>query len=107
MFSQRLRTPAPITGVQNTGPASEFEDPVSHVVEDWIHEQTRDPDFIKSLEWIEDGLYLYAPDGQAPKILVLKVAREPLIRFTHARMFHLGYTKVTERLTKIYLWSCV
>ncbi len=84
MFSQRLRTPAPITGVQDIGLASTFEDPVPHVVEDWIHEQARDPDFIKSLESMENvacrnGLYLYAPDGQTPKILVPKVAREPLI----------------------------
>jgi hypothetical protein len=90
-------------------PTRAFEDPVPHVVEDWIHEQARDPDFIKSLESMENvacrnELYLYALDGQAPKILVPKLAREPLIRFTHERMFHLGYTKVTERLSKSYFW---
>ncbi len=30
--------------------------------------------------------------------------REPLIRFTHARMFHLGQAKVAERLSQSYFW---
>ncbi len=51
-----------------------------------------------------NGLYLYAPDNQPPRILVPEGAQEPLIRFTHARMFHLGHAKVAERLAKSYFW---
>jgi hypothetical protein len=47
MFSQALRTPAPITGDQAV--ANNFQDPVPAIVEDWMHEQSRDPDFIASL----------------------------------------------------------
>jgi hypothetical protein len=109
IFSQHLRTPAPITGGTGNGPADEFEDPVPHVVEDWIHEQTRDAEFIESLTSLPDiacrnGLYLYAPDHESPRIIVPLLVREPLIRFTHARMFHLGHAKVAERLAKSYFW---
>jgi hypothetical protein len=47
-----------------------------------------------------NGLYLYAPENLAPRIFVPPQARAPLIRFTHARMFHLGHVKVAERLAK-------
>ncbi len=50
------------------------------------------------------GLYLYAPDDMPPRIMVPPKTREPLIRFTHARMFHLGHAKVSERLLKSYFW---
>jgi hypothetical protein len=107
MFSQALRTPAPITGDQVV--SDTFQDPVPAIVEDWIHEQSCDPDFIASLGSMENvacrnGLYLYAPDNLAPRIFVPPKARAPLIRFTHARMFHLGHVKVAERLAKSYFW---
>jgi hypothetical protein len=80
-----------------------FDDPVPTTVLDWIHEQSKDPDFLASLGSLEsvacrNGLYLHAPDNCFPRIFVPPNAREPLIRATHVRMFHLGYAQVTERL---------
>jgi hypothetical protein len=111
MFSQHLRTEAPITGI--TAPDSEssntFDEPVPTSVEEWIVEQQRDLDFLRSLDDLphvacRDGLYLYAPDNASPRILVPPRTREALIRFTHHRMFHLGHTKVAERLLRSYFW---
>jgi hypothetical protein len=117
MFTQTLRTTAPITGSASQDPPNQssdlnntFDEPVPTLVEEWIAEQTKDADeFLQSLEALpdiacRDGLYLYAPDNQPPKILVPPQTREPLIRFTHARMFHLGQAKVAERLLKSYFW---
>ena len=53
---------------------------------------------------LRDGLYLHTPDGLAPRIFVPPQTRTALIRFTHARMFHLGHTKVAERLARSYYW---
>jgi hypothetical protein len=74
----KLRTPAPITGGTGNGLSDEFEDPVPHVVEEWIHEQTRDAEFIESLSSLPDiacrnGLYLYAPDLIGIVLGVLRV----------------------------------
>ncbi len=120
MFTQTLRTIAPITGTAPQEPPNQssdvtdtFNEPVPTLVEEWISEQTSNADFLKSLEALpdiacRDGLYLYAPDHHPPRILVPPQTREPLIRFTHARMFHLGQAKVPERLLKSYFWykSC-
>ncbi len=107
MFRQALRTPAPITG--NASTDDSFQDRIPTSVEDWIHEQTCDPNYVATLGTMEhiacrNGLYLYAPDRLAPRILVPPQTREPLIRFTHDRMFHLGHAKVAERLAKSYFW---
>jgi hypothetical protein len=113
MFSQGLRTAAPITGapapVSTFHEEQTFDDPVPTTVEEWIQEQSKDPNFLASLGSIEsvacrNGLYLHAPDNCSPRIFVPPNVREPLIRATHSRMFHLGYTKVTERLLKSYYW---
>ncbi len=109
IFTQTLRTIVPITGPaaqdppdQSSDATNTFDEPVPTLVEDWIAEQTSNADFLKSLEALpdiacRDGLYLYAPDHHPPRILVPPQTREPLIRFTHARMFHLGQAKVAER----------
>jgi hypothetical protein len=110
MFPQALRTVAPITGdLCEPLEASTFEEPVPTTVEEWIGEQNKDLPFLaymSSLDGIacRQGLYLYAPDDIAPRILVPPSTREPLIRFTHHRMFHLGHAKVAERLLRSYFW---
>jgi transposase InsO family protein len=111
MFSQQLRTEAPITGAIAFNPesSSTFDEPVPTSVEEWIVEQQRDLEFLKSLDTLphiacRDGLYLYAPDNASPRIMVPPQTREALIRFTHARMFHLGHAKVAERLLRSYFW---
>ncbi len=111
MFSQQLRTEAPITGMVAPDPDSSntFDEPIPTSVEEWILEQQRDPAFLKSLENLpyvacRDGLYLYSPDKVSPRILVPPQPREALVRFTHHRMFHLGHAKVAERLLRSYYW---
>jgi transposase InsO family protein len=112
MSSQTLRTSAPITGDETVSSVAvdTFDEPVPTTVEEWIAEQQRDPEFLRTLDSIleaaksREGLYLYAPYGIPPRILVPPQTREPLIRFTHARMFHLGQAKVAERLLQSYFW---
>ena len=112
MFSQTLSTAAPITGIitdANQSSDNTFDEPVPITIEDWMIEQRRDPAFLIDLETIpniacRDGLYLHAPDGQPPRIVVPPQTQEALIRFTHERMFHLGHAKVADRLSKSYFW---
>jgi hypothetical protein len=111
MFNQTLRTSAPITGDETVSSVAvgTFDEPVPTTVEEWIAEQQRDPEFLRTLDSIpeaasREGLYLYAPNGIPPRILVPPQTRESLIRFTHARMFHLGQAKVAERLLQSYFW---
>jgi hypothetical protein len=104
MFRQALRTPAPVTC--NASPDESFQDPVPASAEDWIHEQTYDPDYVATLGANDhiacrNGLYLYAPDQLAPRILFPPQTREPLIRFTHDRMFHLGHAKSRSDSRKV------
>ena len=106
MFSQSLLTAAPITGDIIT---TTFEDPVPTVVEEWISEQNQDTEFLSSIGDLpgvacRQGLYLFAPDDKPPRIFVPPKTREPLVRFTHQQMFHLGPAKVAERLSKSYYW---
>jgi hypothetical protein len=109
MFPQALQTAAPITGDLTTTDATSFEEPVPTTMEEWISDQNRDLQFLNQFSSLEgiacrQGLYLYAPDGIAPRILVPPATRAPLIRFTHQRMFHLGHAKVAERLLRSYFW---
>jgi transposase InsO family protein len=115
MFSQDLRTAAPITGPEviladtSASTTDTFDEPVPTIVEEWIAEQNKDPAFLQTLNSLpgiacREGLYLFAPDDVPPRIFVPPQTREPLIRFTHARMFHLGQAKVAERLLKSYYW---
>ena len=107
MFSQTLRTP--MTGVEANESSSTFESPIPTTIEEWIKEQNRDSVFRGSLAALPDvadrnGLYLYAPDDESPRIMVPPQTREALVRFTHEQMFHLGQAKVTERLLRGYYW---
>jgi hypothetical protein len=112
IFNQTLRTAAPITGDETASSVAveTFDGPVPTTVEEWIAEQQGGPEFLRTLDSIpeaasREGLYLYAPNGIPPRILVPPRTREPLIRFTHARMFHLGQAKVAERLLQSYFWQ--
>jgi hypothetical protein len=101
MFPQILRTAAPITGdLTPSLESSTFDEPVPTTVEEWISDQNKDLKFLNQFS----GLYLYAPDGIAPRILVPPDTREPLIRFTQQRMFHISHAKVAERLLHSYFW---
>jgi hypothetical protein len=107
MFAHALLTAAPLTGAGNA--SDTFDEPVPTTVEEWIAEQRRDPEFLQELEKFSDaacrdGLYLFAPDSTPPRIFVPPSAREALVRFTHAQMFHLGSAKVAERLCRSYYW---
>ncbi len=107
MFSQTLCTP--MTGLEANQSNSTFESPIPTTIEEWIKEQNRDAVFRGSLAAIpgvanRNDLYLYAPDDEAPRILVPPQTREALARFTHEQMFHLGQAKVTERLLRGHYW---
>jgi hypothetical protein len=72
-------------------------------------EQSKDEQFLNEFSVVDGiacrhGLYLYAPNDIAPRILVPPATREPLIRLMHSRMFHLGHAKVAERLLQSYYW---
>ena len=82
MFSQQLRTEAPITGtgVPNFESSGTFDEPVPTSVEEWIVEQQRDPEFLKSLDDLphvacRDGLYLHATDNASLRIRVTPQTR--------------------------------
>jgi hypothetical protein len=110
MFPQSLRTPAPLTGSGLPPNLNEtFDEPVPTTVEEWIAEQGKDEQFSNEFSALDGiacrhGLYLYAPNDIAPRILVPPATREPLIRLMHSRMFHLGHAKVAERLLQSYFW---
>jgi transposase InsO family protein len=128
IFVAKLVTPAPITGltcymnalaepvaddltaVSESSESSTFMDLVPKTVEEWIDAQEHAPNFpdiaptlLPSVA-IRGGLHLYAPDCAAPLIIVPAANREPLVRFTHRIMFHLGSAKVIERLRQSYYW---
>jgi hypothetical protein len=79
MFAQSLRTLAPLTGISgeipNTSSIVEdtFNESIPTSVDEWIEEQMKDTDFLRSLNSIpgvacRDGLYLYALDNVSPRI---------------------------------------
>ncbi len=113
MFSQRLRTAAPITGglVLPTATSETFDSPLQTTIEEWISEQKRDPTFEDhSLAALPETafrhvLYLHGPDDTPTRShLGTPQTREPLVRFMHEQMFHLGHAKVAERLLRSYFW---
>jgi hypothetical protein len=78
-------------------------------LEQWITDQSDDPDFPAFLSSIENvavrqGLYVYAANNEPPKILVRERAREPLVRTTHEAMHHLGAAKVAAALSQSCCW---
>jgi len=106
-FKLQLLTPSPSPG--SSTDADEFSDPTPQTIEGWIDAQTADPNFRRSLDQtdhvaVREGLHIYCPPGEVPKILVPPSNYEPLIRSVHIRMFHLGSSKVTAELRKTYFW---
>jgi hypothetical protein len=90
MFTQSLRTTAPLTGRSNpvTNTSETFTSPIPTTLEDWIAEQQGDDVFKQSLSTMStvachNGLYLFAPDDAPPRIFVPPQTHEPLIRFVH------------------------
>jgi transposase InsO family protein len=121
IFALQLRTPAPITGYD--APASgraggladevdEAEGTLPRTLEAWIRAQERDEDFQEMLEGMQDKarkeeLWINAPDGQSPTIIVPKSCQEMLVRDTHQRMFHLAHAKVYAFLRRSYTWPTI
>jgi transposase InsO family protein len=118
IFTNHLRTPAPITGFRATTPRKPgaVEDDLEHVegavprtLEAWIHAQQMDEDFPDMLESVEhkamqNDLWIIAPPDTTPSIIVPLTCRELLVRDTHERMFHLAHTKVYALLKRSYFW---
>jgi hypothetical protein len=82
---------------------------VPQITEDWCTAQQEDPSFAPFVAdlpaaAVRDGLQIYAPDNSTPLILVPSTIREPLVRLTHRKMFHLGSAEVTAALKKMYFW---
>jgi hypothetical protein len=47
---------------------------------------------------------MQAPPNCVPTIIVPATCQEPLVRDTHARMFHLHHAKVFALLQRSYFW---
>ncbi len=119
VFSNQLRTPAPVTGFQEPMPEAsgpvvddcEFvEGTVPRTLEAWIHAQQIDEEFVKMLEDVEDKalrqeLWIRATPHDNPTIIVPRSYQEILVRDTHHRMFHLAYAKVFALLRCSYYWK--
>jgi hypothetical protein len=111
-FALAAVTPAPSPHFHSAAPADvteTFADQVPQTIEDWCTAQQEDPSFAPFVAdlpaaAVRDGLYIHAPDNTSPLILVPSSTREPLVRLTHRKMFHLGSSKVTAALKKMYFW---
>ena len=100
MFAAEIVTPAPLLESFN----QEFLAGIPASLEQWITEQSEDPDFPAFLQSIENvavrqNLHIYAPDNEPPKILVPERTREPLVRTTHEATCHLGAAKAAAALS--------
>jgi hypothetical protein len=81
MFAAEIVTPAPLLEMFS----QEFLARIPASLEQWITDQSEDPDFpafLTSIDNVADrqGLMIYAPDDGPPKILVPERTREPLVR---------------------------
>ncbi len=125
IFSNTLRTPAPVTGFVyyertnergNIGavlPDEELDDEVEgtlpRTMEAWVRAQKRDLEFDELLKFVPDravrfDLWIKAAPEETPSIIVPKAVQEQLVRDTHARMQHLGSAKVFAILKRSYFW---
>jgi hypothetical protein len=118
-FANSLRTPAPVTGftvdghidpsVEDDDAADEVEGTLPRTLEAWIRAQERDDQFQVMLQDIADkacrqGLWIHAPSGQNPRIIVPWMCRELLARDVHAKMFHLNHQEVSVIVERSYFW---
>ncbi len=111
IFSNTLRTPAPVTGfsqdpdaagVIDDGDLDDIEGTLPRTLEAWVRAQQRDDGFPDLLATMEDtalmnGLWIQASPGTTPTIVVPVTCLELLIRDTHIRMFRLGHAKILPR----------
>jgi len=116
IFSNHLRTPAPVTGFRYATPRrpgsvsddlEDVEGDVPRTLEAWIRAQQADEDFPAMLEEIEDkafknDLWIRAPPDSTPSIIVPLTCQELLVRDVHERMFHLAHAKVHALLKRSY-----
>jgi hypothetical protein len=105
IFATVLQTNIPIPGSSTMT----YVEDVPESIEDWIQVQEDDPSFAEFSNSIlnsavRNGLYILAEANKPPLILVPRIVREPLIRATHVKMFHLGSDKVAAALRKQYFW---
>ena len=105
MFAAELVTPAPLL----ESFSQEFVAGIPATLEQWIAAQQDDSDFAAFVATLPDAavrsnLHIYAPDKEAPKILVPASVREELVRSTHEAMHHLGSAKVALALAQSYYW---
>jgi hypothetical protein len=113
MFAGTLATRAPITGIDsNEEQGDTFEVTVPRTMEEWLDAQISDPDFESIIAGYSsrniarrDGVWVCAPEGAMPRIIVPEKQQEALIRFTHEKMFHLDAAKVAATLKKSYFRS--
>ncbi len=115
IFALQLRTPAPITGYHTPAPgvagnladeSDEAEGTLPRTLEAWIRAQKGDETFDELLEGmpdkaLKDELWINAPDGHSPTIIVPKSCQEMLVRDTHQRMHHLAHAKVYAFMRRI------
>ena len=110
VFESTLTTTAPLMkDLDPENPANEFADPVPKSIEEWIEAQETCPDFASMLDGIDhvavrNGLRIYAPPDSLPKIIVPPSMQEPLTRYQHLKMYHLGAAKVAATLRLSYFW---
>jgi transposase InsO family protein len=112
MFAGTLATRAPITGDDPSKELGDtFDVEVPRTMEEWLEAQIGDEDFESTITAYDskaiarrDGVWVYAPEGAMPRIIVPKPQQEALIRFTHEKMFHLCSAKVAATLKRSYHW---
>ncbi len=111
MFAETMATRAAITGTDpNKAQGDTFEITVPRTMEEWLEAQISDPDFEFTIAGYSsrdiarrNGVWVHAPDGAMPRIIVPGQQQEALIRFTHEKMFHLGAAKVAATFAHLAL----
>jgi transposase InsO family protein len=122
IFASAIRTPAPVTGFGSRTYSSgetptpldeadleEVEGTVPRTLEAWGRAQNLDPTFPEMVQTIEDKalkdeLWIHAPPGRTPTVVVPNSCQELLVRDAHARMHHLNHAKVYAVLKRSYMF---
>jgi hypothetical protein len=127
IFSNTLRTPAPVTEFAyfeqpdergNTraflpdDELDEVEGTVLRTLEAWVRAQKLGLEFIstsssnlsRTVPCVGTSVWIKATPDATPSIIVPKPCQELLVRDTHARMQHLGSAKVYAILKRSYFW---
>ncbi len=125
IFANAIRTPAPVTGFGSRTYGSgetpapldesdleEVEGTVPRTLEAWGRAQSLDPTFPEMVQAIEDKalkdeLWIHAPPGRTPTVVVPNSCQELLIRDAHARMHHLNHAKVYAVLKRSCMFPSI